>query len=77
MFNPDDGPARLFRYVEVMPLPHIIALFFARENLLLIDRELFDMLNDDQRRRVLRTEDKVLEISFPPNKPPIVMPRNC
>jgi hypothetical protein len=76
MFNPDDGPARIFRYAPRLPLPNVLSLFFKRSNLLIIDRELFDMLSDDQRRRVLRTEEKTLEVRFPPNKPPVIVSRN-
>jgi hypothetical protein len=67
MMNPDDGPA-----LRHMPLPNIISLYFPRENLLIIDRELYDRLSDDQRQQVLRTEKKTLKIYYPPNKPPVI-----
>ena len=76
MFNPEDGPARLFRWVPSLPLPNMLSLFFKRQNLLVIDKELFDMLSDDQRHRVLRTEEKCLEVHFPPNKPPAITARS-
>ena len=73
MMNPEDGrPARLFRYVECMPLPDIVSMFFEHQNLLMIDRELYEKLSDDQRHRVLRTEEKTLRVHFPPNRPPVV-----
>jgi hypothetical protein len=50
-------------------------MFFKRSNLLIIDREHWERLSDEQRHLVLRTEEKTLEISFPPNKPPVVTPR--
>jgi hypothetical protein len=54
----------------------MLSLFFKRENLLVIDRELFGMLSDDQRHHVLRTEEKCLEVHFPPNKPPAITSRS-
>ena len=68
--------ARIFRYVECMPLPNIVSMLFENQNLLMIDRELFDRLDEVQRHRVLRTQEQVLEVVFPPNKPPVVTSRS-
>jgi len=64
--------ARLIRYTPHMPLPNILSLFFPNQNLLVIDKEHWDRLDDYQRSRVLRTQEKTLEIYYPPNKPPVV-----
>lgn len=75
-FCPEGGLPRLFRYVNHMPLPNIVAMLFRNENLLLIDREHWDRLDDTTRHRVMRTEEKLLEIEYPPNKPPRVTSRS-
>ena len=67
-----DTPARLFRWVKVMPLPDILSLYFPKQNLLLIDRELYDRLDEEAQRKVLRTAEKTLRVRFPPNHPPVV-----
>ena len=75
-FSPDDGrPARLIRYVPVLPLRNMLTLYFKNQNLLLVDREHWERLDDDTRRTVLRTEEKCLCITYPPNRPPVVTPR--
>jgi len=75
-FNPEDGrPARLIRYVPVMPLRNMLTLYFHRQNLLLIDKEHWERLDDTTRHLVLRTEDECLNVNYPPNRPPVVTPR--
>lgn len=63
-FNPDDGPARLFRYVEPGTLPgaNLLAIYVKHQNLLIIDRELFNQLTDTERHLVLRTQEPSLEV---------------
>ena len=75
MFNPENGPARLFRWTETMPLPDIVSMYFEQQNLLLIDKEHFEKLSDEQRHILLRTEQQVMKIHYPPNKPPFVSAR--
>ena len=69
-FNPDDGPARLFRYVEpgTLPADNLLAILIKEKNLLIIDREYFERLSDTEQHLVLRTQRPFLEISFPPNR---------
>jgi hypothetical protein len=75
-FCPDDGrPPRLIRYAPRMPLPDMLTLFFKQQNLLIIDKEHWQQLDDDTRERVLRSEDKCLEVYYPPNKGPVVRPK--
>jgi len=75
-FNPDDGrPARLIRYVPVMPTKNMLTLFFHRQNLLLIDKEHFERLDDTTRHLVLRSEDKCLEVRYANGRNPTVVPR--
>ena len=75
MFNPEDGPARVFRWVTHMPVANQLTMYYERENHLMIDKELFERLDDTQRHRVLRSEEQVLMVTFPPNKPPVVTSR--
>jgi hypothetical protein len=72
-FCPDDGrPPRLIRYVEVMPLPSMLTMFFRQQNLLLIDKEHWGRLDDNTRHIVLRTEEESLEVFYPNGKTPLV-----
>lgn len=60
-FNPDNGPARLFRYVEPGVLPDdVICVFHEDDNLLIINRELFELLSDVEKKQVLRTREPSL-----------------
>ena len=45
-FNPDDRPARLLRFVEPGTLPDadLVAVYDEPNNLVIIDRELFEQL---------------------------------
>jgi hypothetical protein len=60
-FNPDDGPARLMRYVEPGTLPgrNILAIYDKTINLLIIDREKFNTLSDVEKKLLLRTHAPV------------------
>lgn len=62
-FNPDDGPARLIRYVERGTLPGVglRALYDKDTNLLIVDREWFDGLTATERHLVLRTQRPYLD----------------
>jgi hypothetical protein len=64
-FCPDNGPPRLVRYVDqsVMPSDTTIAVYDARNNLLLVSHHLFEQLFTDQRERVLRTQAPFIEIA--------------
>ena len=66
-FNPDDGPARLMRYVEPGTLPgaNLLAIYDKAQNLLIIDRELFERLTETERSITLRTQQSFLEIELP------------
>ncbi|WP_454627710.1 hypothetical protein [Bradyrhizobium cenepequi] len=70
-FNPDDGPARLIRFVEpgTLPAANFLAVYVESQNLVIIDREHFERLSDYDRRQVLRTQQPYLEIEYPANRP--------
>jgi hypothetical protein len=53
---PDDGPPRLWRFVDpgVLP-PEVVATLDKKQNLLTIDRELYDKLPWLEQHIVLRT----------------------
>ena len=53
-FNPDTGPPRLIRYVNDLP-PEVVAAFDAENNLLRVNKEVFDALSSFTKSRVLRT----------------------
>lgn len=60
-FNPDNGPARLFRYVEPGVLPsNVVSIFHEKDNLLIINKGLFDLLSDFDKKQVLRTREPSL-----------------
>jgi hypothetical protein len=72
VFNPDDGPARIMRYVEPGSLPgsDTLAILDKSKNLLLIDRELFDRLDEIDKHQVLRSRTAVLKIIYRPRQAP-------
>lgn len=56
---PDNGPPRLWRYVDddaTMNEMCLVAVLYKQENILLINRKLFDELPELQRHMVLRTQ---------------------
>lgn len=65
---------RLFRFVEVMPTKNIIAMLIPKHNLLLIHKEHWEHISDYERERVMRTQYKCLEITYPGNHPPVIKP---
>lgn len=71
-FNPDNRPARLFRYVEpgTLPAANLLAVYVESQNLLIIDREHFERLSDINRHLLLRTHSPYVEIAYEANRPP-------
>lgn len=65
-FNPDDGPARLIRYVEpgTLPSANLLAIYIKSQNLLIIDREHFERLDWLDKHRLLRTQQPYTEVSY-------------
>jgi len=70
-FNPDDRPARLFRYMEpgAMPGDNLLTLYYEEQNLLIINREEFEKLTDFEQKQVLRTQQPCLTIRPRNDKP--------
>lgn len=64
-FTPDEGPPRLERYVEAGTLPgeNLVALFDPANNLLVINRDLFEKLQPTDKHRVLRTRKTSLSVN--------------
>lgn len=61
-FLPDDGPARLIRYVESIEGDEegvVVALYDKKQNLLVVNRGLFSHLTKTQRNQLLRTHAPV------------------
>ena len=65
-FNPDDRPARIFRYVEPGTLPSrdIVSLYSKEANLLIIDKANFEKLSPMQKHLVLRTHEPCIEVDY-------------
>jgi len=63
-FNPDDRPARIFRYVAPGTLPsrEIVSLYDKTSNLLIIDKANFEKLTPMQKHLVLRTHEPCIEV---------------
>ncbi len=61
-FNPDVGPPRLIRFVDPGTLPGIdlLAVWCPKDNLLVINRELFNLLTPAQKAQTLRTQQTSL-----------------
>jgi hypothetical protein len=64
-FTPDDRPARIMRYVDRGTLPDasLVSIYIYEQNLLIIDRDHFASLNDNDKRSVLRTHHAYHEIT--------------
>jgi hypothetical protein len=62
-FNPDDGPARIIRYVARGTLPEVglRALYDKSANLLIVDRDWFEGLSDSEKSIVLKTQRPYLD----------------
>lgn len=56
--TPEEGPARLMRYVEPGALPGagLVCVLDPTKNLLIINRELFDVLTPTEQSQILRTQ---------------------
>ena len=61
---PENGYPRLWRYVGPGVLPEgVLSTYDEKQNLVVINKELFDTLPPFQQREVLRTTEPVLVIS--------------
>lgn len=74
-FNPDDGPPRLFRYVEPGTLPSrdLLSIYDKTQNLLIIDRAHFAKLSDVEKHFVLRTQQPFIEIHYDQHNRPLAL----
>jgi hypothetical protein len=65
-------PARIIRYVlpGTLPARDLLSLYVESSNLLIVDRDHFERLSDENREIVLRTQEPALLIEYPANKPP-------
>jgi hypothetical protein len=74
-FNPDDGPARIFRYVEpgTLPSSDLLSIYDKSQSLLIIDREHFARLTDIEKRFVLRTHRPFIEIHYDDRGQPLAL----
>lgn len=63
-FVPNTGPPRLIRYVDssVMPSNSVVSMLIAKDNLLLVNIDLYEQLGIEQREKVLRTKHQFLEM---------------
>jgi hypothetical protein len=63
--NPDEGYARIFRYVEPGTLPsrNLLCVYDRSQNLLVIGKEKFAQLSDTERHLVLRTHRPFIEVA--------------
>lgn len=54
---PDEGPPRLWRFVddEIMTAANMVSLLSKKDNILIINKPLFDQLGELNRHMVLRT----------------------
>jgi len=58
-FNPDGGPARIFRYVGPTVLPlNYVAFLSKKDNVLYIVKERFDRLTETEKHLLLRTKHR-------------------
>ncbi|MGY4366107.1 hypothetical protein ACVW1A_002172 [Bradyrhizobium sp. LB1.3] len=66
------NPARIIRYVLPGTLPgrDLLSLYDRSANLLIVDRDHFDRLCDEDREVVLHTQEPALLIEYLANKPP-------
>lgn len=64
-FVPDDGPPRLIRFVgpDQFPSSDTIATLDRPNNLLRVNRELFEQLDKEEQEKVLRTSSPFLEVA--------------
>jgi hypothetical protein len=65
-FTPHDRPPRLTRFVdEALPGENTICVLDFEQNLLLINRQLYDQLGPATQREVLRTNEPALALVRP------------
>ena len=66
MYNPDNGPPRLLRFVDssAMPSANTVAMLIAKDNLVLINHHLFEQLDSEAQERVRRTRLPFVEVEF-------------
>ena len=66
MYNPDNGPPRLLRFVDssAMPSANTVAILIAKDNLVLINHHLFEQLDREEQERVRRTRLPFVEVDF-------------
>lgn len=62
---PHNGPNRLFRYVDPSKMPsyNVVSLLDKKNNLLLINREIFPLLPKHEQQRVWNTDQTVIELA--------------
>lgn len=57
---PDDGPPRLWRFVNGGSLPNdVVSMLDKKQNLLLINKNLFDQLGELEKHEILRTHASI------------------
>ena len=56
---PDGGPPRLLRFVDpsTFGTPSVVAVLDPAKNLLLVDKEVFDLLDREDQDRILKTSN--------------------
>jgi hypothetical protein len=66
--------SRIVRYVKrgTLPARDLLSLYDKSANLIIIDRDHFERLSDENREIVLRTQHSALLIEYGENKPPRV-----
>lgn len=66
--TPQNGPNRLFRYVDasVMPTHNTVSHLDKKRNLLLINRDLFEQLPRHEKQRVWNTDQILIETTTTP-----------
>ncbi|MCK1741364.1 hypothetical protein IVA80_10930 [Bradyrhizobium sp. 139] len=57
-FNPDNGPARIIRFVDVLT-DNVVAVLDKKQNVLTIVKAHYECLTSVQQHRLLRTHDPV------------------
>jgi hypothetical protein len=67
--------ARIIRYVLPGTLPgrDWLSLYDKSANLLIVDKDHFERLSDEDREAVLRTQEPSLSIEYPTDKPPRII----
>jgi hypothetical protein len=63
MFN-EKGLPRLIRYVEegTIPIRDCVSIFDESRNLVIINKDVFELLDDEQKETIIRTEAKTTVI---------------